>query len=123
MTGFGMVEYGLRGCCFTVHNALGPGLLEAVYHNALCVELGDRGFGVQREVPFRVFYKNERVGEYYADIVVNGSIIVEVKSARAFVPEMKAQIVNYMHLSGCRTGFLVNFGGERVEIMKFVLPP
>jgi len=96
---------GLCGCCFAVHNALGPGLLEAVYHNALCLELADRGFDVQREVPFRVVYKGELVGEYYADIVVNTSIIIEVKSARALVPEMKAQIVNYMHLSGCRTGF------------------
>jgi GxxExxY protein len=98
-----------------VHKALGPGLLEAPYHNALYYELKNRGFKVTYNAAFPVFYNGNEVGEYFADLSLEHKIIIEVKSVAALLPIHRAQLVNYLRISGLRLGFLTNFSGSRVH--------
>jgi len=109
------------GAVITVHKVLGGGLLEFPYHNALYYECKERGLLVQYNVPFPVFYKGKQVGEYFADLVVGGKVIVEVKSVGKLTEVHKAQLVNYLRIAGLRVGLLVNFQGVRAEWQRFVL--
>ena len=104
-----------------VHGELGPGLLESCYHNALFYELKSAGLGVVYNAPFNVFYRGEQVGEFYADLAVNSRVIIEIKAVRALSAANEAQLLNYLHISGCRVGYLVNFMGERVVWKRFVV--
>jgi GxxExxY protein len=106
---------------YSVHSALGPGLLEGCYHKALLYELEDRGIPAASQVPFRVFYKNRMAGEYFADLVIDGKILVEVKAVSAFSPVMECQVLNYLRVSGLTVGFLVNFAPRRVVWRRLVL--
>ena len=108
------------GGAFAVHNALGPGLLESAYEGAICVELKHRGLSVERQVAYPLVYRGEYVGAYLADLVVEGTIILELKSVKALTPVMEAQIINYLKLSGLPVGYLVNFHNTRVEWRRFV---
>jgi len=98
-----------------VHSKLGPGLLEACYHNGLYYELKKKGFKVDYNAPFTVHYDGHVVGEYFADLMVEESIIVELKSIQAFSKAHLAQVLNYLHISGCPVGLLVNFQGVNLE--------
>ena len=109
------------GACMAVHNSLGSGLLEQCYHNALYYELKGSGLSVEYNKPFTVLYKGQVVGEYFADLEVEGSIIVEIKSARRLSEEHTAQVLNYLHISGYRLGLLVNFQGSKLEWKRLVL--
>src|SRR3974390_2425101 len=84
------------GAAYRVSNALGCGFLEKVYERALSVELGRRGLRVQAQVPFPIFYCGYNVGDYCADIVVEGKIIVELKCVESFSSEHFAQCINYL---------------------------
>ena len=106
---------------YAVHRELGPGLLEQCYHNALFFELQASGLSAGYNVPFTVSYKGAVVGEYFADLVVEGKVILELKSVRAFCGEHVAQLLNYLRISGCRLGYLLNFQGTRVEFKRLVL--
>ena len=106
---------------FAIHRELGPGLLEQCYHNALYYELKTHGLPVGYNKPFPVLYRGQVVGEYLADLVVENSIVIEVKSAKALSNEHVAQLLNYLHISGCRLGYLVNFRNTRVEFKRLVL--
>ena len=108
------------GAAFTVHSALGPGLLESAYEGALCVELKYRGLHVERERIFPLQYRGKYVGAYIADIVVENTIILELKSVRALNDCMAAQIINYLKLSGLSVGYLINFYGVKAEWRRFV---
>ena len=108
------------GAAFAVHNALGPGLLESAYEGAMCVELQHRGLSVERQVVYPLVYRGEYVGAYLADLVVEGTIILELKSVKALTPVMEAQIINYLKLSGLPVGYLLNFHNTRVEWKRFV---
>ena len=108
------------GAAFTVHNALGPGLLESAYEGALCVELAYQGLSVERQVVFPLAYRGEYVGAYIADLVVTGTIILELKSCRSLSAVMEAQIINYLKLSGLPVGYLLNFYSTKVEWRRFV---
>jgi GxxExxY protein len=105
---------------FTVHNILGPGLLESCYEGALVVELQQAGIPHQRQQVFPLFYKGERVGDYIADLVVDNTIILELKSVRCFNPVMEAQLLGYLRISGCPLGFLMNFNALSVQWKRFV---
>ena len=109
------------GGVITVHRCLGPGLLEAPYHNALYYELRGRGLTVEYNAPFTVKYRGQVVGEYFADLVVERKVIIEVKSVRALSPEMKAQVINYLKISGVRLGLLVNFHGVKANWERVVV--
>ncbi len=109
------------GAFRTVHRILGFGLLEAVYVKALVVELKVHGLIAEQQVPFPVFYRGQQVGLYYADLIVEGKILIEVKATRELNHAMVAQLLNYMHLANVRVGYLVNLGKEILELKRFVL--
>lgn len=93
-----------------VHRALGPGLLELAYEHCLAHELAPRGVKVQRQLGLPVVYEGERLDAgYRLDLVVDGSVIVEVKSLDALAPIHHAQVLTYLKLSSLRIGLLINF--------------
>ena len=106
---------------FTIHRSLGPGLLEQCYHNALFYEFKNAGISVGYNVPFSVSYKGQVVGEYFADFVVDDKVVLELKSVKALSNEHTAQLLNYLHISGCRLGFLLNFQNRRMEFRRLVV--
>jgi GxxExxY protein len=105
---------------FQVHNFAGAGFLEAVYANALSVELRSRGVPVERDVPFAVMYRGTSVGRYVADLVVDQRVIVETKAAKAIDAAHRAQVLNYLRVSGVEVGLVVNFGTS-VQFKRVVL--
>ena len=100
------------GAGFEVHNALGAGFLEAVYTNALTVELRHRGVSVERNAVFDVVYRGVSVGRYVADLVVDRKVIVETKVAKAIDPVHRAQVSNYLRASGLEVGLVMNFSSS-----------
>jgi GxxExxY protein len=106
---------------FEVHNHLGPGFLEKVYGKALSLELKSRGLSATSQSELSVYYKNQQVGVYVADFVVNDVIILELKSVDKLAKIHEAQILNYLKCTDLRLGILVNFGIERVEYKRFAL--
>ena len=105
---------------YTVHNTLGYGFLEKVYHNALAIELRKRDFFVEAEKAIVVKYEQQIIGEYFADIVVNGKIIVEVKATDKYNPVFEAQLLNYLKAVGLNVGLIINFGPS-VQVKRMVL--
>jgi GxxExxY protein len=98
-------------CCFyTVYNTLGFGFLEKVYENALVIELEKRGIRARAQQPITVMYNGKAVGEYFADILVEDALVVEIKSVRTIVSEHEAQLLNYLKATGKEVGLLLNFG-------------
>ncbi|HEV8590762.1 MAG TPA: GxxExxY protein [Pyrinomonadaceae bacterium] len=95
---------------YNVYNALGWGFLEKVYENALIVELSEMGFSVERQKAINVYYKDKVVGEYFADLIVEGRVIVELKAAVSISPAHEAQLVNYLKATQFEVGLLLNFG-------------
>jgi GxxExxY protein len=110
------------GCAFRVSNKLGNGYLEKVYRNSLCVELAKLGLQYQKEVRFTVLYDGVEVGEYYADLIVEGCVLVEVKAVRAFDDAHTAQCLNYLACTKLPVCLLINFGKSRVDIKRLVSP-
>jgi GxxExxY protein len=100
------------GCAMTVHRALGPGLLEATYEEALCLELSDSGIPFNRQPRIAVVYKGRTIGEYRLDLVVDGQVVVEIKSVERFIGLHRAQVLAYMRALRKRTGLLLNFNSE-----------
>lgn len=104
------ITYDIIGCAYEVHKFLGPGLLESVYHKALMQELTLKGFKVTSEVPISIMYKGVCVGEELkADIVVNDSVIIELKSVENLQPVHYKQLLTYLRLLDCPIGLLINF--------------
>ena len=105
---------------FSVHNLLGPGLLESAYEGALCVELALAGLSFEQQKVFPLYYKGQYIGEYIADLVVNDRIIVELKSVSKLTPVMETQIIHYLKLSKLKVGYLVNFNSVSLVWKRFV---
>jgi GxxExxY protein len=100
-------------CCFyNVYNRLGAGFLEKVYENALLIELRKIGLTAVAQYPISVYYDGIAVGEYFADITVEGKIILEIKVANCLTSAHEAQLVNYLKATGFEIGLLLNFGPE-----------
>jgi GxxExxY protein len=98
------------GFAIEVHRHLGPGLLESVYEECLCYELGQKGIAFRRQVPLPVVYKAVRLDcGYRMDVVVEGKVVLEVKTVERLMPIHDAQVLTYMKLSGIATGLLLNF--------------
>ncbi len=98
------------GCAFQVHNTLGEGFLEKVYENALRIELAKRGLKVKQQEPITVYYDDQVVGEFYADLWIEDRVIVELKAVRSLDKAHEAQLVNYLTATGVDTSLLLNFG-------------
>ncbi|OGQ86240.1 MAG: GxxExxY protein [Deltaproteobacteria bacterium RIFOXYD12_FULL_56_24] len=111
----------MNACVFEVYRQLGHGFLEKVYENALVREFQAREIAVEAQVPFSVRYKGAIVGEYFADLVVAGRVIVEVKAIERLHPAHEAQILNYLKATGKKVGLLVNFNHPKATIKRFVL--
>ena len=97
-------------CAWNVRNALPPGYLEMVYRNALLIELMEAGLNAEKEVPTIVTYKGQVIGEYRMDLVVNKSVVVELKATEQNNPVYSIQLVNYLMASGIDNGLLINYG-------------
>ena len=110
----------MLGAAFAVHNALGPALLESAYEGALSVELRQLRLHLERQVVYQLAYRGEYVGAYVADLVVEDTVILELKSVKALSATMEAQLINYLKLSGLPVGYLLNFCNVRVEWKRFV---
>ena len=95
---------------YDVYNELGYGFLERVYKNALYKELKKRGFDCSTERSIPVYYQGEIVGDYYADIIVDNTIILELKAVKSLLPEHEAQLMNYLRATDAEVGLLLNFG-------------
>ncbi len=106
---------------FEIANVLGAGFLEKVYERALVRELSLRGVNAKRQVAFSVCYKGQSVGEYVADLVVEGQLIVELKCVDSFVNEHLAQCINYLKASGLLVALLINFQRPKVEWRRILL--
>jgi GxxExxY protein len=107
------------GCAYTVHNSLGPGFLEKVYENALRIELEKLGLEVKQQEPIKVAYDGQVVGEYYADLWVDGRVMIELKAAQTLVKQHEVQLVNYLAATGIDCGLLLNFGPSVQVKRKF----
>jgi GxxExxY protein len=106
------------GAAMKVHSALGPGFLESVYQNALVWELRKAGIQVEAERPINVHYDGQLVGAFTADLLINDSLIVELKSIQALAKAHEVQLVNYLVATAIDEGLLLNFGAERLEFKK-----
>lgn len=97
---------------YKVYNTLGYGFLEKVYENAMIIELKKEGFEVVSQKQIKVFYEEVEVGVYYADLVINNQVIVELKAAESICEEHEFQLINYLKASEIEVGLLLNFGKE-----------
>lgn len=95
---------------YKVYNNLGYGFLEKVYENALLYELRNHGLDCEKQKPIKVYYEQIQVGEYYADIIVNECIILELKAAESIAEEHEFQLINYLKATEIEIGLLLNFG-------------
>jgi GxxExxY protein len=104
------------GAAIHVHRALGPGLLESAYETCLAFELGKRGIRVEQQKPIPLIYEQVKLDcGYRIDLLVEGSVVVEIKSVDALAPIHEAQVITYLKLSGCKVGLLINFN---VQLLK-----
>jgi len=99
-------------CFYKVYNTLGFGFLEKVYENALFIELSNNGLHCRKQVPITVHYEGVAVGDYYADIIVEDIIIIELKAAERLCEEHEHQLINYLKATNIEVGLLLNFGKE-----------
>lgn len=112
------------GCGIEVHKALGPGLLESIYEECLCYELNQQGIEFERQKELPVHYKNVRLNSgYRIDVLVENSVIIELKAVEHILPVHKAQILSYMKLLNSKIGLLMNFNVPVLKdgITRFVL--
>jgi len=95
---------------YTVYNALGHGFLEKAYEKALAIELRKMGLDVVQQAPITIYYAGQVIGEYYADLLVAGTVIVEIKAAQKLIKQHEAQLLNYLKATPYEVGLLLNFG-------------
>ena len=112
----------ILGCCFDVMNELGIGFLESVYKNTLFIAIKEKGLTVETEKRFEVIFRDRKVGLYVADLIVESSVIVELKCCDSLLGEHQAQLINYLKVSGILVGLLVNFGNRKVEFKRLHHP-
>ena len=115
------ISYAIQGCVFEVYRQLGCGFLEKVYEKALLAELEFQGLSAKPQVPVTVQYKNVVVGEYFADIVVENRVILELKAQQKLPQASRAQLLNYLKATGLHLGMLVNFAFPKASVKRVVL--
>lgn len=111
------------GCAIEVHRALGPGLLEHTYEEAMCVEMDRRRLRFARQSMYPVKYKGTHISEHRIDLIVENAVVVELKSVERFDPVFMAQILTYLRCTGLRVGLLINFNGRvlRTGVRRYIL--
>ena len=108
------------GCAFKVSNTLGCGFLEKVYENALMIEIKNSGLNCEQQMPIPVTYRGKMVGDYYADIFVEGQVILEIKATKAIDESAQAQLLNYLKATGVHRGLILNFGTAKLGCKRMV---
>ena len=112
------------GAAIEVHRTLGPGLLESAYEQCLCHELINRGLAIQRQIPIPVIYKGKEIEcGFRADLIVDDTLLIELKAVERLLPLHQAQVLTYLKLSGLSTGLFINFNTKVLKdgIKRFVI--
>jgi len=115
------LTYAIIGAAMEVHRILGPGFLESVYEEALAHEFDLRGIPYERQAKLAVRYKDIVAGEFRADFLVDGKVVVELKAIKALTEGNEAQLLNYLKGTGYRVGLLLNFGSASLEYKRRIL--
>ena len=108
------------GCAYGVYNKMGHGFLESVYEKCLMIELKKAGLNAESQKPITVHYEGEIVGDFMADIIVEKSLILELKAVRRIIRVHEIQLVNYLAATGIDVGLILNFAEEKVEVKRKV---
>ena len=108
--------------CFEVSKELGAGFLESVYQNAIMIALKQKGLNVQAQAPLSVIFRGQQVGQFFADVLGEDRVIIELKSVSALTGEHQAQVINYLKGTGKEVGLLVNFGRPKLEYKRLQYP-
>ena len=106
------------GCAYNVFNQLGFGFLESVYQKAMIIELSKNGLKYEVEKPLKVYYDNQVVGDFYVDLLIDDTVIVELKSVENITKQHEVQLVNYLNGLKKEIGLLINFGPSGVEVKR-----
>lgn len=106
------------GLRFEVHNELGAGFIEKVYENALRIAFEQEGLNVRHQEPILVHFRGQVVGEYIADLIVNGSVLIELKAVKRHLPEHQSQLINYLKATDIEIGLLINFATPRLDVRR-----
>ena len=109
------------GCCYKIHNELGPGFSEKIYHNSLKILFDEEKLKYETEKIFVVNFHESRVGMLRVDLIVKNKVIIEIKAVTGKVPIVfKHQVLSYLKISGLKVGLLINFGNKSCEVNRFV---
>ncbi len=103
------LTHAVIGAAIEVHRELGPGYLEALYEETLCLELAERKIAHVRQAPINVSYKGTPIGQNYVDVLIEGKLIIELKAVEKLLPVHKAQVISYLKSTGLTLGLLINF--------------
>ena len=114
------LSYKIIGLAMEVHSKLGYGFLEKIYENAMMVLLRREGIHATQQAPITVYFDGKVVGDYYADILVDDRIVLELKAIEKLTNIHRAQTLNYLKATGLRLGVLLNFGKEKLQYERFV---
>jgi len=110
------------GCCYKVHNELGPGFNEKIYHNALKLVLEKEGLEYLTERSFNVCFQDRQVGKFRLDLIVEDKVVVEVKALTGNIPKVfELQVLSYLKVSGYTIGLLVNFGNKSCQVRRLMI--
>ena len=112
------LSYRIMEAVFEVHNRLGPGFSEEIYHRALIAELGVREIPFESQKSITILYREITIGTYHLDLLVDGKIIIELKAVASLNDLFKQQLMSYLKATGLRLGILINFGSRRVEYIR-----
>ena len=115
------LSYRIRGCVYTVFKTLGPGFLEGIYQKALEVELQKNQIPFESQKEINIHYDGVEIGSHKLDLVIEEKIILELKAVEEFHPSHEAQIISYLKASNLKLGFLINFGGRKANIKRFII--
>lgn len=107
-------------CAYTVYNKMGYGYLESVYENCMLIELADVGLNVEAQKRLKVLYKGQIVGDFIADVIVNDTVIVELKSVSRIIKAHEVQLVNYLVSTNKPVGLILNFAKDKLEVKRKV---
>ena len=117
------LSYKIRGCIFKVYNTLGFGHKESVYQEALASEFKNAGISFEKEKTISIIYGNKKIGLYKPDFVVDGKIIIEIKAVPMVPKSFETQLTYYLKSTDFKLGFLINFGGKKLDIRRRVWTP
>jgi len=115
------LSYQIIKAALETHNILGAGFLEKVYENALIIKLKQYGLKAEQQLPIKVLFEGAMVGDYYADIVVDGKVILELKCVESITSIHEAQLINYLKATGMKLGIIINFAKPKLEYKRMVL--